>query len=72
MPHRSGRRHYTIVRNSLWMYRRTYVPFSWKVNNFAKLVFTLVYFSLFDKERGSQFCCILRGLYDGLFNYPAR
>jgi len=71
MPHRSGRRHYTIVRNSLWMYRRSYVPFSWKANNFAKLLFTLVYFSLFDEERGNQFSCILRGFYDGLFNYPA-
>ncbi|MBT4147185.1 MAG: glycosyltransferase family 2 protein [Gammaproteobacteria bacterium] len=71
MPRRSGQRHYTIVRNSLWMYRRSYVPFSWKANNFAKLIFTLAYFSLFDKERGSQFCGIMRGFYDGLFGYPA-
>lgn len=66
MPHRSGPRHYTIVRNSLWMYRRRYVPFSWKANNFCKLLFTLVFFSLFDNERGKQFTCILRGFYDGL------
>lgn len=71
MPHRCPRRHYTIVRNSLWMYRRSYVPFSWKLNNFAKLMFTLVYFSIFDKERGDQFCFIVRGLYDGLIRYPA-
>ena len=71
MPHRSARRHYTIVRNSLWMYRRSYVPFSWKVNNLAKLIFTLTYFSLFDDERTSQFICIMRGFYDGLFSYPA-
>ncbi|WP_428355706.1 glycosyltransferase family 2 protein [Methyloprofundus sp.] len=72
MPHRSGSRHYTIVRNSLWMYRRSYVPYSWKINNFAKLVFTLVYFSLFDNKRWDQFYNILRGFYDGLFKYPAR
>ena len=70
MPHRSPRRHYTIVRNSLWLYRRSYVPLNWKLNNFAKLIFTFVYFSLFDNERTSQFCYILRGFYDGLFNYP--
>ena len=72
MPHRSARRHYSIVRNSLWMYRRSYVPLSWKVNNFTKLIFTLVYFSLFDKERSNQFRYILRGFFDGLFNYPAK
>lgn len=66
MPHRSPKRHYSIVRNSLWMYRRHYVPLSWKINNFAKLIFTLVYFSLFDKERGKQFCYIMHGFYDGL------
>ena len=71
MPHRSGHRHYTIVRNSLWMYRRSYVPFSWKANNFLKLIFTLFYFSLFDDERSSQFSWILRGFYDGLLKYPA-
>lgn len=72
MPHRSGPRHYTIVRNSLWMYRRHYVPFSWKVNNICKLLFTLVFFSLFDKQRGNQFTCILRGFYDGLFETPSK
>lgn len=70
MPHRSGARHYTIVRNSLWMYRRNYVPFSWKVNNFCKLLFTLVFFSLFDNDRSKQFFGILHGFYDGLLKYP--
>lgn len=70
MPHRSPRRHFTIVRNSLWLYRRSYVPFVWKINNFAKLIFTLVYFSLFDKERSSQLYFILRGFFEGLFKYP--
>ncbi len=70
MPRRSPRRHFTIVRNSLWLYRRSYVPLVWKFNNFAKLMFTLFYFSLFDKERSSQLYFILRGFYKGLFNYP--
>lgn len=70
MPRRSPRRHFTIVRNSLWLYRRSYVPLAWKINNFAKLMFTLVYFSLFDKERSSQFYFILRGFFEGIFNYP--
>lgn len=72
MPHRNARRHYTIVRNSLWLYRRDYVPLSWKVNNFAKLVFTLLFFSLFDAQRSQQFRSILHGFYDGLFKYPKK
>lgn len=66
MPHRSPERHYTIVRNSIWMYRLPYVPFAWKLNNLVKLLFTLSYFSIFDTERGRQFKFILRGFMDGL------
>ena len=66
MPRRSPLRHYYIVRNSLWLYRRAYVPLAWKVNNAVKLLFTLVYFPLFDVERGRQFKMILRGLWDGI------
>lgn len=70
MPRRSPRRHYTIVRNSLWMYRRNYVPLTWKLNNFLKLLFTLGYFSIFDKDRLNQFRQIMRGLKDGILAYP--
>lgn len=71
MPRRTPKRHYFIVRNSLWLYRRPYAPLSWKLNNFAKLVFTLVYFSLFDSERLLQARMILSGVIDGLAG-PAR
>lgn len=66
MPRRSPWRHYYIVRNSLWLYRRAYVPLVWKMSNAVKLLFTLVYFSLFDVERGMQLKMILRGLWDGI------
>jgi len=65
MPRRTPRRHYFIVRNSLWLYRRSYVPFFWKLNNFLKLIFTLIYFSLFDRERLLQARMIMRGFIDG-------
>ncbi|MBB5347689.1 glycosyltransferase family 2 protein [Desulfoprunum benzoelyticum] len=67
MPRRSPKRHYTIVRNSLWLYNKPYTPFAWKVNNCIKLIFTLVWFSLFDQDRKSQFKYILKGINDGIF-----
>jgi len=67
MPRRSPKRHYTIVRNSLWLYNKPYTPFAWKVNNCIKLIFTLVWFSLFDQDRKSQFKYILKGILDGIF-----
>ncbi|HCI12763.1 MAG TPA: hypothetical protein DFK12_02055 [Gallionellaceae bacterium] len=66
MPRRSPQRHYYIVRNSLWLYRYAYVPLAWKFNNFIKLLFTLLYFSLFDMQRADQFKRILKGLIDGI------
>ncbi|MGZ9056453.1 glycosyltransferase family 2 protein [Methylomagnum sp.] len=71
MPRRSPGRHYTIVRNSLWMWRRDYVPLSFKLNNLLKLVFTLVFFSLFDTEGSAQLRHILKGFWDGLLKYPS-
>jgi rhamnosyltransferase len=70
MPHRSPQRHYTIVRNSLWMYRLPYVSLAWKLNNFVKLFFTLCYFSLFDKDGDKHFRCISRGFCEGLRRLP--
>jgi rhamnosyltransferase len=66
MPCRSPLRHYYIVRNSLWLYRYAYVPLAWKLNNALKLIFTLFYFSIFDKQRSAQFTQILRGVFDGI------
>jgi hypothetical protein len=54
------------VRNSLWLYRYAYVPLAWKFNNFIKILFTLLYFSLFDEQRADQFKWILKGLIDGI------
>lgn len=70
MPRRSPQRHYTIIRNALWMWRLDHTPFAWKINSTAKLIFTFLYFSIFDIERKNQFRYILRGVRDGLFTGP--
>jgi rhamnosyltransferase len=68
MPRRSPQRHYTIIRNGIWMWRLDHVPLSWMINSTAKIIFTLVFFSLFDRERKKQFTSILKGMRDGLFS----
>jgi rhamnosyltransferase len=70
-PHRSPERHYYIVRNALWLYRRPYSPFFWKVNNAIKLLLTLLYFGLFDIQRRQQAHMILKGFRDGLLHRPS-
>ena len=66
MPRRSPQRHYYIVRNSLWLYRYAYVPLAWKLNNFVKVIFTLIYFSICDTQRREQLTSILKGFLDGI------
>ena len=70
MPHRSPNRHYYIVRNALWLYRMKYTPLFWKLNNLIKIIFTLIYFVLFDNQRKQHLIMILKGLRDGFFNNP--
>lgn len=68
MPHRSPQRHYTIVRNALWLWRYDYTPMSWKINSLVKVIFTLLYFSIFDGARKDQFRYIMRGIRDGVLS----
>lgn len=66
MPRRSPDRHYTIIRNSIWMYKLPHTPFTWTINNFAKLLFTFIYFSIADTEKIHQFKKMLLGIMHGL------
>jgi rhamnosyltransferase len=70
MPRRSPARHYTIIRNALWMWKMKHVPFAWIPNSLLKAGFTLAYFSLFDRERKDQLRSILKGIRAGLFTRP--
>ncbi|MGY6276305.1 glycosyltransferase family 2 protein [Methylomonas sp. MgM2] len=72
MPHRSPERHYTIVRNAIWLSKMSYTPYSWAVNVTAKVIFTFLYFSLFDKNGKDQAKNILKGIRDGISISPSR
>jgi len=65
MPYRSPLRHYYIVRNSLFMQKRSYIPLTWKLWNFVKILSTYIYFGFFSKESASHRKFINRGISDG-------
>ncbi len=66
MPYRSPARHYYIVRNSLLLQKRSYVPIAWKVSNILKLCFTFCYFGCYYRDRTQQRKQIYLGFMDGL------
>ena len=65
MPYRSPARHYYIVRNSLLLQKRDYVPLAWKTSNLLKLLFTYFYFGCYASDRLEQRKQISLGLADG-------
>lgn len=65
MPYRSPLRHYYIVRNSIHLQKKPYVPKIWKIWNVFKIMFTFTYFGFFSREPREQKKFILKGLRDG-------
>jgi len=72
MPYRSPFRHYYIVRNSILLQRRGYVPMSWKFSNILKLLFTTLYFGYYYQDSRKQRKQIFRGIFDGLKGITGR
>ena len=66
MPYRSPARHYYIVRNSVLLLKRSYVPVVWKFSNVLKLCFTFCYFGCYYRDRTQQRKQISLGFMDGL------
>ena len=66
MPYRSPQRHYYIIRNSLLLQQRSYVPLTWKFWNIMKILFTCSYFGFASKESREHRHFIWMGICDGL------
>jgi len=66
MPYRSPQRHYYIIRNSIILQQRSYVPLTWKFWNIMKILFTYSYFGFVSKESKEQRHFIWMGICDGL------
>lgn len=66
MPMHSPLRHYYIIRNSVLLYRRDYVPVKWIFADVVRSMGIFFYYSLFTQPRLAHFSLMLTGLWHGL------
>jgi rhamnosyltransferase len=59
-------RQYYIMRNRILLYQRSYSPWVWVVQDFFRMLFKLVAFSLFFTPRCQNISMMIRGIKDGL------
>jgi rhamnosyltransferase len=59
-------RYYYMIRNSLLLYRRDYVPMSWIVPDFARLARLVLFFGVIHRRRADNLRMMVRGAIDGL------
>ena len=72
LPYRNPLRHRYLVRNSVLLLRRGYVPPVWKFYCIGKLLLTFVLFGFFVPESREQRESILRGIRDGIGGVTGR
>lgn len=66
VPHHSPFRYYYILRNSLLIQRRNYIPKKWRIAEAIRSVRVLLYFSLFGSQRRECLRMMSKGLWHGL------
>lgn len=59
-------RQYYIMRNRILLYQRSYSPWGWVVQDFFRMLFKLVLFSLVFTPRGKNIHMMFKGIKDGL------
>ena len=59
-------RQYYIMRNRILLYRRAYSPWRWVNQDFLRMLFKVMTFSIFLSPRRKNFGMMFRGLKDGL------
>ena len=65
-------RQYYIIRNRLWLYRRHYIPFNYKIHDALRVVFRLFFFSILAPRRLENARMMIRGIVDGLSGCPKK
>ncbi len=64
----SPQRHYYMVRNAVLLYKKRYIPMSWKVVDACKLVAKMVVLLIGSESRRENAIAIMQGLKHGIFN----
>ena len=54
------------MRNRIVLYQRSYSPWAWVIQDFARMLFKLLAFSLFFRPRRQNLVMMLKGIKDGL------
>jgi rhamnosyltransferase len=65
-------RNYFVVRNTIILCKRTYVPLRWKIANSVKIILIFIFHILFVKPRFEQLQMMTKGVFDGLFNVESQ
>jgi len=66
VPFHNPFRYYYIFRNSISLYRRSYMPWSWKLADVARCLKIVIFFGLFSPNRFDCLKMMGRGVVDGL------
>lgn len=66
VPYHSPFRYYFILRNSLLMQRRPYMPLKWRVAELIRCCRVVCFYGLFAPQRGACLRMMWRGIVDGL------
>ena len=59
-------RQYYIMRNRILLYQRSYSPWGWIIQDFARMLFKLLAFSIFFGPRIQNLAMMIKGIKDGL------
>jgi len=66
VPFHNPFRYYYMFRNSLSLYRRSYMPWNWKLADMTRCLKIAVFFGLFASNRSACLKMMMLGLVDGL------
>ncbi len=66
VPYHAPFRYYYILRNSLLMQRRSYMPIKWRVAEALRCLRVLVFYGLFAPRRGECLRMMFKGLWHGV------
>jgi len=58
-------RYYYMFRNSILLWRRPYIQTDWKRADKLRIIFMMIFFSLFSPNRLEIFFMMVKGIIDG-------
>jgi rhamnosyltransferase len=64
--HRSPNRHYFIIRNTIWLLRRPYIPIRWRLSEAAKLAYRIPAYVWFSIDRLRSIKNLAGAIVDGI------